>query len=139
MLDRIGNCRIIGEIGSGGMAVIYKAVQEPLERVVAIKALKPSIAVDSHFALRFEREARFMASLQHENILHVYDFIKDGDTMYIIMEYVQGIDLYDVLQLTPKLPVEVAAVVGLQIARALDYAHFRGIIHRDIKPANIII
>ena len=83
MLDRIGNCRIIGEIGSGGMAVIYKAVQEPLERVVAIKALKPSIAVDSHFALRFEREARFMASLQHENILHVYDFLKDGDTVIV--------------------------------------------------------
>jgi serine/threonine-protein kinase len=139
MLDRIGNCRIVGEIGSGGMAVIYKAVQEPLERVVAIKALKPSIAVDSHFALRFEREARFMASLQHENILHVYDFLKDGDTMYIIMEYVQGIDLYDLLQLTPKLPVDVAAVIGLQVARALDYAHFRGIIHRDIKPANIIL
>jgi serine/threonine-protein kinase len=139
MLDRIGDCRIVGEIGSGGMAIIYKAIQEPLDRVVAIKALKPSIAIDSHFALRFEREARFMASLQHENILHVYDFIKDGDTMYIIMEYVQGIDLYDLLQLTPKLPVDVAAVISLQIARALDYAHFRGIIHRDIKPANIII
>src|SRR5262245_38599844 len=139
MLERIGNCRIVGEIGSGGMAVIYKAVQEPLARVVAIKALKPSIAVDSHFALRFEREARFMGSLQHENILHVYDFLKDGETMYIIMEYVQGIDLYDLLQLTPRLPVEVAAVIALQVARALDYAHFRGIIHRDIKPANIII
>ena len=139
MLDRIGNCRIVGEIGSGGMAVIYKAVQEPLERVVAIKALKPSIAVDSQFAMRFEREARFMASLQHENILHVHDFVKDGETMYIIMEYVQGIDLYDLLQLTPRLPVEVAAIIGLQVARALDYAHFRGLIHRDIKPANIII
>lgn len=138
-MDRIGNCRILGEIGSGGMAVIYKAIQEPLERVVAIKALKRSITIDSHFAMRFEREARFMASLQHENILHVYDFIKDGDTMYIIMEYVQGIDLYDLLQLTPKLPVDVAALIGLQVARALDYAHFRGIIHRDIKPANIII
>lgn len=139
MLDRIGNCRIVGEIGSGGMAVIYKAVQEPLERVVAIKALKPSIAVDSQFAQRFEREARFMASLQHENILHVHDFIKDGETMYIVMEYVQGIDLYDLLQLTPQLPVEVAAIIGLQVARALDYAHFRGLIHRDIKPANIMI
>ncbi|HEX7481018.1 MAG TPA: serine/threonine-protein kinase [Polyangiales bacterium] len=139
MLERIGNCRIVGEIGSGGMAVIYKAVQEPLDRVVAIKALKPSIALDSQFAVRFEREARFMASLQHENILHVYDFVKDGDSMYIVMEYVQGIDLYDLLQLTPRLPVEVAAIVALQVARALDYAHYRGIIHRDIKPANVMI
>src|SRR6201995_1759698 len=139
MLDRIGSCRVVGEIGSGGMAVIYKAIQEPLDREVAIKALKPSIALDSQFAARFEREARFMASLQHENILHVYDFVKAGGSLYIVMEYVQGIDLYDLLQLSPRLPVEVAALIALQVARALDYAHFRGIIHRDIKPANIII
>ncbi len=121
------------------MAVVYKAVQEPLGRVVAIKALKPSIAVDSGFAKRFEREAHFMASLQHENILHVHDFIKDRGTMYIVMEYVQGIDLYDLLEITPRLPVEVATIITLQVARALDYAHFRGIIHRDIKPANVMI
>jgi serine/threonine-protein kinase len=139
MVDRIGNCRILGEIGSGGMAVVYKAVQEPLGRIVAIKALKPSIAVDSGFAKRFEREAHFMASLQHENILHVHDFIKDRGTMYIVMEYVQGIDLYDLLEITPRLPVEVATILALQVARALDYAHFRGIIHRDIKPANVMI
>jgi len=139
MLDRIGDCRIIGEIGSGGMAVIYKAVQEPLERIVAVKALKPSIAIDSHFALRFEREARFMASLQHENIIHVYDFVKAIDTMYIIMEYVRGIDLYDLLDEVSYLPPEIAAIIGLQVARALDYAHFRGLVHRDIKPANIIV
>ncbi len=139
MTDRIGNCRILGEIGSGGMAVVYKAVQEPLGRVVAIKALKPSIAVDSQFAKRFEREAHFMASLQHENVLHVHDFIKDGRSMYIIMEYVRGIDLYDLLERTPVLPVDVAAIIALQVARALDYAHFRGVIHRDIKPANVMI
>ena len=103
MVDRIGNCRIGGEIGSGGMAVVYKAVQEPLGRDVAIKALKPSVALDTQFAERFEREAHFMASLQHENILHVVDFLKDGQSMYIIMEYVQGIDLYDLLEHTPVL------------------------------------
>lgn len=139
MAERIGNCRIVGEIGSGGMAVVYKAIQEPLGRVVAIKALKPSIAVDSQFAKRFEREAHFMASLQHENILHVIDFVKDGRSMYIIMEYVEGIDLYDLLETSPTLPPEVGSIVALQVARALDYAHFRGIIHRDIKPANVMI
>jgi hypothetical protein len=139
VLDRIGNCRILGEIGSGGMAVVYRAVQEPLGRTVAVKSLKPSIAVDSGFAKRFEREAHFMASLQHENILHVLDFLKERGTMHIIMEYVEGIDLYDLLEITPRLPVDVAAIIALQVARALDYAHFRGIIHRDIKPANIMI
>ncbi len=139
MSDRIGNCRVLGEIGSGGMAVVYKAVQEPLGRTVAIKALKPSIAMDSQFAKRFEREAHFMASLQHENILHVVDFVKDGRSMYIIMEYVEGIDLYDLLDASPVLPPEVASIIAIQVCRALDYAHFRGVIHRDIKPANVMI
>ena len=80
-----------------------------------------------------------MASLQHENILHVYDFSSERGSMYIVMEYVQGIDLYDLLEMTPRCPVEVAAIIALQVARALDYAHFRGIIHRDIKPANIML
>jgi len=121
------------------MAVVYEAIQEPLNRRVAIKALKPSIAIDSQFAERFEREAHFMASLQHENILHVIDFLKDGKSMFIIMEYVDGIDLYDLLERSPRLPADVAAIITLQLARGLDYAHFRGIIHRDIKPANIMV
>ena len=121
------------------MAVVYEAIQEPLNRRVAIKALKPSIAIDSQFAERFEREANFMALLQHENILHVIDFIKDGRSMYIVMEYVDGIDLYDLLEKSPQLPPEIAAIIALQAARGLDYAHFRGLIHRDIKPANIMV
>ncbi len=139
MLDRIGNCEIIEEIGSGGMATVYKAVQQPLGRTVAIKALKASIAFDSQFARRFELEAHFMASLQHENILHVHDFLKEDGSMYIVMEYVQGIDLFDLLERRAQLPVDVAAIIALQVARALDYAHFRGIVHRDVKPANIMV
>jgi len=121
------------------MAVVYKAVQEPLGREVAIKALKPSIAIDSHFAERFEREALFLAAMQHENILHVYDFIKDARSMYIIMEFVEGVDLRHLLDTAPLLPVDIAAIIALKVARALDYAHFRGIVHRDVKPANIMI
>ena len=139
MIERIGNFRIVGEIGAGGMAVIYKAVQESLNRTVAIKALKTSVSLDSHIAVRFEREALSMATLQHENILHIYDFQQLGGALFIIMEFVEGIDLYDLLAKCRILPIDVAAIIAMQVARALDYAHYRGIIHRDIKPANIMI
>ena len=139
MIEQIGNCKVIEEVGAGGMAVVYKAVQDPLGRTVAIKALKSSIATEPQFAERFEREARFMAAFQQENILNVHDFIKLGGTMFIIMEYVEGVDLYDLLEKYEALPVEIATIVALQVARALNHAHFRGVIHRDIKPANIMI
>jgi serine/threonine-protein kinase len=121
------------------MAVVYKAVQESLNRTVAVKALKTSVASQSQFAVRFEREALSLAQLQHENIIHVYDFYKERGAFFIVMEYVEGIDLYDLLDRCGRLPVDVAAVVTMQVARALDYAHYRGIVHRDIKPANIMV
>ncbi|MDJ0764124.1 MAG: serine/threonine-protein kinase [Myxococcota bacterium] len=139
MIEKIGNCRVVEEVGAGGMAVVYRAVQEPLGRTVAIKALKSSMATEPQFAERFEREARFMAAFQQENIINVHDYVKSGGTLFIVMEYVEGVDLYDVLDKSDRLPIEVAAIIALQVARALNHAHFRGVIHRDIKPANIMI
>jgi eukaryotic-like serine/threonine-protein kinase len=139
MLERIGNCRIVEEIASGGMAVVYRAIQEPLGRTVAIKALKTSAAAEENVVTRFEREAKSLANLQHENIIHVYDFHHERGAMFIVMEYVQGIDLYDLLEKCGRLPYDVAAILAMQVARALDYVHYRGIVHRDIKPANIMI
>lgn len=139
MLERIGNCRIVEEVASGGMAVVYRAIQDPLGRTVAIKALKTSVAKEESIALRFEREARSLANLQHENLIHIYDFHEAYGALFIVMEYVQGIDLYDLLEKCGRLPFDVAAIVAVQIARALDYVHFRGIVHRDIKPANMML
>jgi eukaryotic-like serine/threonine-protein kinase len=139
MLERIGNCRIVEEVASGGMAVVYRAVQDPLGRTVAIKALKSSAAAEENVATRFEREAKSLAMLQHENIIHVYDFHHERGALFIVMEYVQGIDLYDLLEKCGRLPYDVAAIIAMQVARALDYVHYRGIVHRDIKPANVMI
>jgi len=139
MLERIGNCRILEEVASGGMAVVYRAVQDPLGRTVAIKALKTSAAAEENVVTRFEREAKSLANLQHENIIHIYDFHRERGAMFIVMEYVQGIDLYDLLERCGRLPYDVAAIIAMQVARALDYVHYRGIVHRDIKPANIML
>jgi serine/threonine-protein kinase len=139
MLERIGNCRIVDEVASGGMAVVYRAVQDPLGRTVAIKALKSSAALEENVVTRFEREAKSLALLQHENIIHVYDFHRERGALFIVMEYVQGIDLYDLLEKCGRLPYDVAAIIAMQVARALDYVHYRGIVHRDIKPANVMI
>ncbi|HEY4240568.1 MAG TPA: serine/threonine-protein kinase [Kofleriaceae bacterium] len=139
MLERIGNCQIVEEVASGGMAVVYRAIQDPLGRTVAIKALKSSAATEENVATRFEREAMSLAALQHENIIHVYDFHRERGALFIVMEYVQGIDLYDLLDKAGRLPYDVAAIIAMQVARALDYVHFRGIVHRDIKPANVMI
>jgi len=139
MLERIGNCRIVEEVASGGMAVVYKAIQDPLGRTVAIKALKSSAAAEENVSTRFEREAKSLAMLQHENIIHVYDFHHERGALFIVMEYVQGIDLYDLLEKCGRLPYDVATIIAMQVARALDYVHYRGIVHRDIKPANVMI
>ncbi|MCB9557294.1 MAG: serine/threonine protein kinase [Deltaproteobacteria bacterium] len=139
MIERVRNYRISEEIGSGGMAVVFRGTQESLNRTVAIKALKTSVAEDENLVARFEREALSVASFQHENIISLYDFFRERGALFMIMEYVEGIDLYDLLERSPIIPTDVAAIVALQVARALDYAHFRGVVHRDVKPANVML
>ena len=129
MLERIGNCRVVEEVASGGMAVVYRAVQDHLNRTVAIKALKTSVASEEALVTRFEREAQSLANLQHENIIHVYDFHREKGALFIVMEYVEGIDLYDMLDAAGKIPYDVAAIIALQVARALDYVHYLSLIH----------
>ncbi len=129
---------IIGEIGAGGMATVYKAVQKSLDRMVAIKELKKAYQADDQIVKRFERESRVAASLQHENIVHIYDYWKKPHYA-IVMEYVDGITLAHVIEKTGALPVDVGIMIAVQVSTALDYAHMRGFVHRDIKPSNIMI
>jgi serine/threonine-protein kinase len=129
---------IIAELGVGGMATVYKAVQRSLNRPVAIKELKKAYHIDDKIAQRFEREARLAASFQHENIVHIYDYLAQP-VHAIVMEYVDGTTLAKIIEETGALPTDVGIMIALQVANALEYAHARGLIHRDIKPGNIMV
>ncbi len=130
--------QVLSEIGTGGMATIYKAIQKTLDRPVAIKELKKAYHADEQIVQRFEREAKMSASFQHENIVHIYDYWKKPDYC-IVMEYVDGTDLAEIIEKTGSVPVDVGIMIAIQVCSALDYAHMRGLIHRDIKPSNIMV
>ncbi len=131
--------KIISKIGSGGMAEVYKAEQVSLGRLVAIKKLKSSLTSNPEMLERFFREGRSAANLQHENIVQVYQMGEQDGDHYLVMEYVEGIDLKSLLKSYGALPWEVACLIIRQVARGLEFAHQRGYIHRDIKPGNIML
>lgn len=127
------------KIGTGGMAIVYRGLDKVLGRTVAIKTMLPQYAADPSFAARFKQEAQAAAALQSPYIVSVYDWGKDGDTYYIIMEYLRGTDLKSGIRRHGALDCRKVAQIGSQIAQALSVAHRHDIIHRDIKPQNIMV
>ncbi len=132
---------IIGLIGRGGMGAVYKAWQKSLKREVAIKVLPSTVAEGGlNFAERFKAEAESMARLNHPSIVAVYDAGETpGGLLYIVMEYVEGTDVAQMIATSGKLPPEHVHAIGAHVCDALAYAHAHGLIHRDIKPANIMV
>jgi len=130
--------RIIAKLGVGGMGVVYQAVDEQTNQLVAIKTLPPTLAVDKEFVRRFQREAEALAQLDHPNIVKLIETFEEDDSHYIVMEYIDGMTLTQLLAYGP-LSVERARDIALQVCDALAYAHSRGIIHRDIKAGNIMV
>ncbi len=137
--QHLGAYQIQHKLGEGGMARVYKAYQPRLRRDVAIKVILAHIAEQSDFRARFEREAQLVASLEHPNIVAVYDFGEEGVITYLVMQYVAGGTLRDQLRDGHPLPSQQAAHYTLQMARALYSAHQRGIVHRDVKPQNMLV
>ncbi|WP_226874669.1 serine/threonine-protein kinase [Microbispora sitophila] len=136
---RLGDYTVEAVVGRGGMATVYRARDQRLGRAVALKVLAPQLAHDDRFRDRFVRESRMVASIDHPNIIPVYEAGERDDLLFIAMRYVEGSDLRKLVQSEGALPVGRANPLFAQIASALDAAHAHGLVHRDVKPANILV
>lgn len=140
MARQLGKYELLDEIGHGGMATVYRALDERLDRHVAIKILHPHLQKAAEVRVRFAREAKSVAKLEHPNVLKVYDYSgEDAEESYIAVELLTGPTLKRFAEDHAEIPAEIAACFTLQIARALAAAHERGIIHRDVKPENVLL
>ncbi|MCC6095693.1 MAG: Stk1 family PASTA domain-containing Ser/Thr kinase, partial [Eubacterium sp.] len=130
---------IMSRIGYGGMANVYKAQDRKLNRLVAVKVMKPEFREDSSFVAKFQKEAQAAAKLSHPNVVNVYDVGEDRGLQYIVMELIEGITLKNYIAKKGKLSVKEATSIAIQVSLGLEAAHNVGIIHRDVKPQNIMI
>lgn len=135
--DVIDGYRLVQLVGRGGMGEVHQAVQLSLGRTVAVKLLKPELASDEQFVGRFEKEAAALATLRHPNIVSIVDRGKSASTYFLVMEFVDGQSLRERMR-DPEFDATRALLTLLQVTRAIDYAHQRGVIHRDLKPENIL-
>ncbi len=136
--ETVGPYRITEQLGSGGMATVFRAYHAALDRYVAIKVLHPAFKEDPNFLARFQREARVVAKLEHPNIVPVYDFSDHHGQPYLVMRYVEGETLKGRLARGPLPPDETLKVIH-PIGAALTYAHGQGVLHRDVKPSNVML
>jgi serine/threonine-protein kinase len=132
---------VIQKVGEGGMATVYRGRHNTLDREVAIKVLHPHLSSSKRNKKRFAREARAIEHLKHDNILRIYDYsgLDQSEFCYIVTEFVEGLTLSQLTGDRGRLPSETVSLIGLHLARALDYAHGEGILHRDLKPDNVMI
>ena len=135
---KLGPYEILAPIGAGGMGEVYKARDARLERTVAVKVLPPHLSSNPELRQRFEREAKTISQISHPHICALYDVNREGETEYLVMEYLEGETLADRLGKGP-LPAEQLLRYGIEIADALDKAHRQGIVHRDLKPGNVML
>jgi serine/threonine-protein kinase len=136
---QIPGLKILAKIGSGAMAVVYKARQESLDRIVAVKVLPPGLSNNREFVERFYREGKAAAKLNHPNIVQAIDVGEASGFHYFVMEFVDGHTIYDELRAEKVFSEREALEIIIQIAQALAHAHERGFIHRDVKPKNIML
>ncbi|OQX52384.1 MAG: hypothetical protein B5M53_08665, partial [Candidatus Cloacimonas sp. 4484_209] len=131
--------KIIKTIATGGMATIYKAEQVSLSRPVIIKKLHPHLAADKELVLRFEREAKILGQLKHNNIVEIIDFFHIKNDYYIVLEYIDGESLQQIIKKKGALPIDIATYLVFEISKGLAAAHKNNILHRDVKPSNIMV
>jgi basic membrane protein A len=136
--ENVGAYRVVEQLGSGGMATVYKAYHAALDRYVALKVMHPAFKGDRNFLTRFQREARVVAKLEHPNIVLVYDFSEHEGSPYLVMRFIEGETLKARLERGQLTLPEILDVVR-PVGEALTYAHKRGVLHRDIKPSNVIL
>ena len=134
-----GRYCLVELIGEGGMAHVYRAIDQNTGHNVAIKIMKRELSQDADYVSRFQREAEAASKMTHHNIVNLLDVGMDGNDRYLVMEYVQGITLKQLITEKQRLPAATAAQICIRILSALQHAHEQGIVHRDIKPQNILV